>query len=88
MQSVQSVTVLATTGTAGNFGVCIAHPLGFEMSYRSDALGVHTAVGMDGTVDGMGPIALEDGACLAIKNYQGSTGEVWHTVSMNIVEVI
>lgn len=58
VQSVQSVTISATTGTAGNFGVNIIHPYCF--------LGVGSAAGRDFTTGPGNMPEIETNACLAL----------------------
>lgn len=59
VRSVQSVTVLATTGTAGNFGVTLFKPVCVMLAHEQNAY-------TDGLTGGFQPIAAEvvDGAAL------------------------
>lgn len=61
VQSVQTVTVLATTGTAGNFGVTLAHPLAYAENYLSQS-GQYR----DLAACFPGPVEIKAGACLAL----------------------
>lgn len=60
VQAVVSVTVLATTGTAGNFGILVVHPLhpGIPISLANACMGLNF---LDGTM----PEILTD-ACIAL----------------------
>lgn len=66
VQSVQSVTVLATTGTAGDFACVIYHPLAF-------IVGRHTTQGPFGQLGGLPEIV--DDACVTLLAYQGGAGQ-------------
>jgi hypothetical protein len=88
VRSVQSVTVLASTGTAGNFGVCIARPLAFHISKQSGTLDTYPQHGAAAVTDGIGPLALENGACLSIKTFQQEPNKDWAPGTIDISEVI
>lgn len=60
VQSVQSVTVLATTGTAGNFGINIVRPL---VTVGLNAIGSGGEVGS--LSKGFPPRVIDTGACLS-----------------------
>jgi hypothetical protein len=68
VQSVQSVTVLATTATAGNFGVTIARPLAFLNCAEPGLYGFRDfAVGLPGIPE------IKTDACLALAVIPKST---------------
>lgn len=67
VQAVISVTVLATTGTAGSFGVVLAHPLGPGIP-----CGVGTAAMGMNYLDGAIPEILTD-CCIAMAMYCSTT---------------
>ena len=68
VQAVASVTVLATTGTAGNFGVTIARPL---MTMPMPVSGCGTVRDL---IAGLPSIrAIDTDACLALAWYAGTT---------------
>jgi hypothetical protein len=58
VQAVASATVLATTGTAGNFGITIAHPLAYI------GVGLPGLVGVRNFIEG-GLLEIATDACLA-----------------------
>lgn len=58
VRSVQSVTLAASTGTAGNFGVTIARPLAF-FAIPTNGVGVWQSF-----MDGMQMPSIDTGACL------------------------
>jgi hypothetical protein len=69
VQSVQSVTISSSTGTAGNFGVTVAHPIAFlPYSEAGGAIRNLATGGMPGIP------AIEAGACIATTLYPGSFG--------------
>jgi hypothetical protein len=61
VQSVADVTVLASTTTAGNFGVTIAHPVLWIPAPILGAGGDFSCLSK-----GRGPVEIESGACLAM----------------------
>lgn len=60
VQAVANVDLLATTGTAGDFGVTVVHPLGFA---EISGVGVGP---WRSFIDGQGMVEIETGACLAL----------------------
>lgn len=66
VQAVISVTVLVTTGTAGNFGIIIAHPL------VSIPCGLSYTAIQSSYLDGSMPEILTD-CCLALALFQSTT---------------
>lgn len=75
VQSIQSVTVLASTGTAGNFGITMVHDACFLSTYND-----RTFLAKDS-----GPVDVSN-ACLfwAINCYQATVG--LHEFSLTVVE--
>lgn len=69
VQSVQSVTISATTGTAGNFGVTVARPLAWIASNDT------SAVTSDFTVGPGGRPEIDTDACIAFALLSNSTTE-------------
>lgn len=69
VRSVQTVTVSATTGTAGNFGVVITHPLAHLPAYQGQGFGRDFTAGPTGM-----PEIMSD-ACLALAGWVTATTE-------------
>lgn len=67
VQAVASVTISATTGTAGDFGVLITHPVAFLPTDETGVAPRSFATGMPGLME------VESGACLAVLGYVVST---------------
>lgn len=80
VQSVQSVTLAATTGTAGNFGVTIARPLALVAQPVANC-GVWQSF-----MDGMQMPAIDTGACLSLLWMAGTSGTTEMTASFAFVE--
>lgn len=66
VQAVASVTLAATTGTAGDFGVTVAHPLAFA-TVGQTGLGTWRSF-----IDGHGIPEIETDACLALAYFCGA----------------
>lgn len=81
VQSVESVTVTATTGTAGAFGVVIARPL-MAVSYMQTGTGEFR----DGFTGGSGLIKVLNDACLAFVFMSGGTAVPTPMIDVHIVE--
>lgn len=78
VQAVASVTVLATTGTAGDFGVTIAHPLAyFELTGGGSGI-------WRSFMDGHGMPEIKTGACLALAycSTTATASEVYGNLAM------
>lgn len=80
VRSVESVTLLASTGTAGNFGIVLFKPL--SMMAFNDYSGSHVvdAVSSGGFIGALNQ--AESGACLSLLaqgNNQGMTGSLFVT---------
>lgn len=60
VQSVQSVTVTNSTGTAGDFGITLIKPLLTIPTLQ------HQSIGRAGLIQGRGPTKLTSGACYAM----------------------
>lgn len=80
VRSVQSVTISATTGTAGNFGVNIAYPIAFVAFDESGGVNRNFATGMPGLT------AVEAGACIASAVFAISTTEAAVYGALGFVE--
>ncbi len=80
VRSVESVTLAGTTGTAGDFGVTIIHPLAWMSSTSSGSLGVAT----DMMFKGPTPIAAN--ACLAFYAIPVSNSNFPYSVAMKFGE--
>ena len=88
VQSVESVTLAATTGTAGDFGVKIIRPLARTNPYTSG--NIHSPnldADWNKLNNGQGPLALEDGTCMCLMEYSIGTGEIESSGHIEIVEV-
>lgn len=74
VQAVASCTVLATTGTAGNFGITVARPL---MSIPFEAIGSGGSV--SALASGIGPVKIDADACLCLAFFPNTTTvpEIW-----------
>jgi hypothetical protein len=72
VQSVQNVTISASTGTAGSFGVTLFYPLRWSMSMSA---GMLDSVEI-GIVDGTGPTEILTDACLSIMAISSTTTPV------------
>lgn len=70
VQAVASVTISATTGTAGNFGVTVASPIAFLAFDENGGAVRNFATGMPGLPE------VEAGACLATALFAITTTEV------------
>lgn len=81
VQAIASVTVLATTGTAGDFGVVIAHPLA-QIEIVNAGISVMRSF-MHGQP---GPIEIVTGAALALSWLARSTNTVNVTGCLHTVE--
>jgi hypothetical protein len=83
VESIESVTVTATTGTAGNFGVCMFKPL--AMVSLESATG---AMPLDAVSTGciIGSLAeIDPDACLAISVFSATTTSLTGAVILNEV---
>lgn len=80
VQSVESVTLAATTGTAGAFGVTIARPL-MEVSTASGVLGIKDAIaGLPSLVE------VKTDACLAHAVFASSTTALAGLLAAHFIE--
>lgn len=79
VQSVQSVTLAASTGTAGSFGITICRPV----------IEIGNAVGgfaSDSLILQGGPVAVDDNACLSVAFLANGTVAPWVFLNIPIVE--
>lgn len=83
VQAVASVTIAGgSTGTAGNFGVVVAHPLGWlTMGNTNGEAHTDFTIGPSG-----GPRVIDDNACLAFMLLAGSTTETMFHTALSLVE--
>lgn len=83
VNSVQSVTLAATTGTAGNFGVVLFKPIAMLPFL---AVGSWPGIGYrDGIIEGCGNLSpIRSNACLDIMNFSSSTAGL--TGFLSIIE--
>jgi hypothetical protein len=81
VRSVQSVTVLATTGTAGAFGVVLAKLIAQISNGQTG-----TGETKDFLTGGSGPIEIPAGSCLAYSFVGNSTAVPTPIIDLHIVE--
>lgn len=80
VQAVANVDLLATTGTAGDFGVTVVHPLGYAEVTQA-GLGAWRSF-----IDGQGIVEIETNACLALTFCAGGTGLIELMGALSMVE--
>lgn len=80
VQAVANVDLLATTGTAGDFGVTVAHPLGYA-EIAATGMGPWRSF-----IDGQGIVEIETGACLALAFLANGTGLIDLMGAVSMVE--
>jgi len=80
VQAVASVTISATTGTAGNFGVTVASPIAFIPFDDNGGAMRNFATGMPGLPE------IESGACIASAVYAMTTTEAPVYGALGMVE--
>ena len=78
VQSVQSVTLSASTGTAGSFGVTLLYPLRWSMSMAAGMLDTAEI----GIVDSTGPTEIPEDACLSVAVLNSGSTPVYFYVQL------